>query len=273
MKKILSLMLALMMLVLTLAACSSEEEKKNELQGVSGADDVVTYTPAENNPFGDSFAYESYEGDKIIITGFVGVSQNHAVNIPASINNFPVVAIGKGAFQNQTSISEVVIPEGVKLIDDFAFAKCIEMQKITVPASVETVGVSAFMECINLLSFEMAGPDEGAVTIGTGAFYKCTSLASVKLPKKLKEIQANTFMDCANLTTVTFGEAVGKIGELAFSGCAKLNMTAIPASVYEIGNYAFSNCNPAIVEQLKTSISGEVKLGGSLDEIFANTAA
>lgn len=272
MKKILSLMLALLMLVLTLAACSSEEEKENELKGVSGADDVVTYTPTENNPFGDAFAYESYEGDKIIITGFVGVSENHTVNIPAAIGGLPVVAIGKGAFQNQTSISEVIIPDGVKLIEDFAFAKCIEMQKITIPASVESIGTSAFMECINLLSFEMAGPNEGTATIGSGAFYKCTSLASIKLPKNLKEIQAHTFMDCVNLTTVTFGEAVGKIGELAFSGCAKLNMTAIPASVYEIGNYAFSNCNPAITEQLKASISGEVALGGSLEEIFANTA-
>ena len=282
MKKILSLMLALMMLVLTFAACSSDTEGTGgNLSGVSGQENVNTYKPTENNPFNDVFEYDYVNGKEIVITGFSGSTVNHAVVIPSTIDvtidkstvSMPVTAIGEKAFYNQTGISELTIPEGVKTVGDFAFAKCVEMLKINVASTVESIGNAAFAECINLQTVTLptpAGEDPATPVLGANAFYKCTSLTTVTLPSTLEEIKENTFWDCTSLTTVNMG-AVKKIGEFAFSGCAKLNLTAVPATVTAIGNYAFTNCNPAVVDQLKASIPARATLGGPLEEIFGTT--
>ena len=276
MKKILSLMLALLMVLFVVTACSEEEGGTGgDLGGVSGIEDVNRYTPSENNTYNDSFVYEYVNGDEVKITGFSGSADKHVVSVPATIANLPVTMIGEGAFANQNNISQLVIPNSVKHIEKLAFAKCVELVNITIPNEVESIGDGAFYECINLREVILPGlaADSGVVfTLGSGAFYKCTSLATVTLPATLLEVKENTFYDCVNLTTVNLG-AITTIGDYAFSGCVKLNWTAVPASVTTLGDGAFSYGNPATRGQMYASVANTVTLGGSLDSIFCATPA
>ena len=53
--------------------------------------------------------------------------------IPGEINGYPVTAIGRSAFSENTSITSVVIGEGVTSIEYSAFSYCSSL-KLTVPA-------------------------------------------------------------------------------------------------------------------------------------------
>ena len=56
------------------------------------------------------------------------------VTIPQYVRNngktYEVVAIGEGAFQNNTSITEVVLPSSVKKVSDNAFSGCSKLEEI-----------------------------------------------------------------------------------------------------------------------------------------------
>lgn len=89
------------------------------------------------------FTYDINSGN-ITITSYQGNSPQ--VIIPATINGYPVTAIGEGAFQD-CSITTVTLPDSIKTIDWFAFSGCTALSEITIPSSVNNVGYGAFEHC------------------------------------------------------------------------------------------------------------------------------
>ena len=67
------------------------------------------------------FNYTTNNGT-ITITGYTG--PGGAVDIPSTINGLPVNVIGDGAFQYNTSLTSVTIPNSVTSIWNFAFFSC-----------------------------------------------------------------------------------------------------------------------------------------------------
>ena len=53
------------------------------------------------------------------------------------------------------SLEEIVIPEGVKIIDTSAFWYCKNLKKATLPNSIEEIGAKAFAECPLLTDIEL----------------------------------------------------------------------------------------------------------------------
>lgn len=70
--------------------------------------------------------------------------------IPSSVTyegvEYPVVGIDDNAFKDAT-ITSVVIPDGVKYIEDAAFYNCENLTSIVIPKTVRSIGESAFMYC------------------------------------------------------------------------------------------------------------------------------
>jgi hypothetical protein len=155
------------------------------------------------------------------ITGYTGTGGN--VVIPATIGGVAVTAIGKNAFQSNSNLTVVTIPEGVTAILDGAFAGCSGMTAITLPNSLTSIGNYVFDGCSSLGSIII--PD-GVTSIGANAFAWCTSLPSITLPSGLKKILSGTFWTCTNLTSITIPGGVDEIQYNAFLNCSKL------ASVY-----------------------------------------
>ena len=239
MKKILALMLALLMM-LSLVACSDEE--KNE--GGDGIDMTVTSTDqyfSVGGDYDDQYKYEYINGNQVAITGFTSSHVPHAITIPTTINDRPVVEISSQAFYNCKRITSVTIPEGITKIGNLAFSDCTVLTTVTLPSTLASIGNAAFSGCTLL-----AAPTFGnnITSIGYAAFYNCKSLKNVVLPDSVTVIADQLFMKCDNLQTVSFGNAVTKIGAHAFSSCKKLNdiVDGYPATLTEVGEYAFSNC-------------------------------
>lgn len=108
--------------------------------------------------------------------------------------------IGRYAFQGNTNINNIVIPEGVTRIGEAAFAGCRKLQSITLPKSLTEIGPYAFESCTSLRKVSIP---ENVTVVYYGAFRACTKLTEVVLPK-LKELYWDAFGACTSLTEVDY---------------------------------------------------------------------
>ena len=69
-----------------------------------------------------------------------------------------------------TEITDLVIPEGVTSIGDYAFYYCSSLTSVTIPGSVTSIGDYAFSDCSGLTSVIIPG---SVTSIGDGAFRGC----------------------------------------------------------------------------------------------------
>ena len=63
-----------------------------------------------------------------------------------------VKRISSGALANLVNIKEIVLPDELTYIDQFAFERCKKLEKINIPESVNHIGVNAFGDCDKLKS-------------------------------------------------------------------------------------------------------------------------
>ena len=64
-----------------------------------------------------------------------------------------VTAIGDYAFEGCKSLTSIVIPKGVTSIGDYAFWGCSVLTSITIPASITSIGEKAFIGCNSLIIY------------------------------------------------------------------------------------------------------------------------
>ena len=95
------------------------------------------------------FTY-SVEGEGIVIKSYLGTAT--VVEIPSSIDGYPVIGIGEGAFRN-SSVEQVVLSEGITKVDWFAFYGSYRLRSVVLPASVGVIEYGAFELCSSALKF------------------------------------------------------------------------------------------------------------------------
>ena len=78
--------------------------------------------------------------------------------------------------------------EGVLMLERASFGACTALEEILIPQSVEYVGEFAFLKC-PLLSELTFG--ENLREIGPNAFYLCESLKKVTIPRKTELDEAS----------------------------------------------------------------------------------
>ncbi len=146
----------------------------------------------------------------------------------------------KHLFVNDVEVTDLVIPNSVTSIGDYAFYNCSSLTSVTIPNSVTSIGNSAFDGCSGLTSVTIPN---SVTSIGDYAFYDCSSLTSVTIGNSVTSIGRSAFSDCSSLTSVTIPSSVTSIGGSAFSGCSSLTSVTIPSSVTSIGDLAFNSCS------------------------------
>lgn len=200
--------------------------------------------------------YKADDDGNITITGFK--SKAKSLTIPAEIDGKPVTAIGEAAFQENTTLEKIVIPEGVESIGDMAFYDCENLSDITIPSTVQDFGMMAFIESAwlnnkvadnhyvvvndvlvsaNYVVGTATVPD-GVKRIGSGAFAGAL-VFSVKIPDSVTQIDTGAFMLCMALYRITIPASVESIGDAAFSMCFSLESVDIKPGVKTIGEAAF----------------------------------
>ena len=84
-------------------------------------------------------------------------------------------------YLDETLIKDLVIPDGVTYIGDYAFFGCRSLTSVTIPNSVTSIGGSAFEGCSGLTSVRI--PDSVNIIKGK-AFKGCYNLADVTIPDR-----------------------------------------------------------------------------------------
>ena len=159
-------------------------------------------------------------------------------------------------------ISEVIVPNYITNIANYAFYSCTNLKKVTLGEKVTQIGKYAFygddkLASINLDNVNMindyafygctALSDVGAnklahpYALGESTFEGCTALKELTLTN-LRRGGRNAFKGCTGLTTLTFGE-VTRLSEGMFANCEKLNMRPLKVNSDIVPDTAFSGCS------------------------------
>ena len=151
-----------------------------------------------------------------------------------------VTSIGDYAFEGCSGLTSVTIPNSVTSIGDWAFYGCSGLTSVTIPNSVTSIGNGAFYDCSGLTSVTIGN---SVTSIGYRAFSGCSGLKSVTIPNSVRYIGNSAFEGCSGLTSITIPSSVTSIEWYAFYGCSGLTSVTIPNGVTSIENYAFQNCS------------------------------
>ncbi len=151
-----------------------------------------------------------------------------------------VTKIGEFAFTECKSIKKIQIPDTVKIIGDYAFSDCTNLKSLVIPDSVTRLGESAFSYCLKLVKATIG---KGVTSISAHCFRGCSSLTSIKISDSVKTIGYYAFSDCSTLTSVVIPDGVTKLDESAFSDCYNLQKVKFGESVKYLGDYCFYGCS------------------------------
>lgn len=166
-----------------------------------------------------------------------------------------------------SSITDVVIEDGVTSIGDYSFSNCKKLVRVNIPPSINKVGAGAFSWCENLTYVSIP---QSVREIGDYAFSFCYNLSAIDVdennesymsedgvlfdkeqtsiihyPSKrqgssytilngVERIEPNTFSGSVNLETINIPDSVKYIGEFAFGSCHNLTSLIIPDGVTEL---------------------------------------
>lgn len=195
--------------------------------------------------------------DKIALGVFMGCSNLNSITIDSANRSYESpgnanAIIDKGTMTLLEGSNNTVIPEGVKVIWQNAFAERIHLKSITIPASVTSIVRMPFSDCDSLEEIKVDADNaifdsrnncnaiiesatntliagcgktvipEGIETIGDSAFERVKTLTHVTIPKSVTEIRGYAFERCENLSTVNLQKGIQTIGYGAFTECVGL---------------------------------------------------
>ena len=146
-------------------------------------------------------------------------------------------AIAEAAFANARELTDVVVPNSIKVIARRTFDECVSLRKVVLSDGLKEIGDRAFFNCCKLADLTIPS---SVTEIGTVAFYS-TALERVDLPQNLTVISHGLFEN-SSLKEINIPETVTYIGFKAFADSG-LKSVYIPASVEKIEDSAFGDCN------------------------------
>ncbi len=213
----------------------------------------VYYGTTSDNSFEINDFIYIIQNNEAIVARYAGDSSTIVIPDKVEINGkeYDVTIIGRKAFENNASLTNISIPNSITEIESCAFSNCASLVDITIPNSVTRIGYSAFENCSSLTNVVIPN---SVVTIGSYAFSNCTSLTDIVIPSSVTTINNNTFENCTALTNISLPNGITEIAGSTFRGCSSLTNVVIPNSVITIGSYAFYDCSSLKTINIPTSV-------------------
>ena len=155
-------------------------------------------------------------------------------------------------------IKELIIPEGVTVINPWAFVGCSEFVSVTIPSSVTEIWDLSFYECdrierINIKNLSarcnilfhqgnVFNQNSNPLGIAGHLYLNDEEITNFVLPDDVNEIKDYVLFGCVGLKSVKIHSGVKSIGYKSFSLCTYLETIELPSSLIKIGDEAFLNC-------------------------------
>lgn len=170
-----------------------------------------------------------YEKDNEVDEDDTGVFKTKKVILPEGVkviedNAFIADSYSKG-------VEEINLPSTLERLEDYALAYT-KIKKITVPDNIKYIGKYAFRD--SELT-EIILP-KNTTKIAKGMFYYCTKLEKVHNIEQLQRIEGLAFYQTnVNVQNILNISTLRYIGDMAFSFCKTNKSITIPAYIQEIG--------------------------------------
>lgn len=206
---------------------------------VGGTSDIVNQ---------DGYLFYSCNGKNYLV-GYIGNATE--LVLPEKYNGSDY-EINRYAFYNCSWLTSVVIPKGIKSINEGVFEGCRGLKNIKIPDSVTLIGSEAFRNCSGLTSIVI--PDS-VTSIGSYAFHDCGGLTSVVIPNTVTSIGRNAFQGCRGLMSITIPDNVTEIGDMALGSCTGLIDVKIGNGVTSIAKELFYGCKELTRITISSSIT------------------
>lgn len=199
----------------------------------------------------------------------------------------------KSAIGNST-VTSVVIPEGVEAVNQYAFYNCTALTDVTLPTTCKQIGEHAFEDCVILENVNF----DHVKIVSDYAFNNCKSLSCEELGgaktseiytvgkygfagarfssltlTRLARIGEGAFANCKKLTDVELGTSTrvaakmfensgltsvtvysDSIEDGAFAGCKDLKSVVIVNDLTYLGAKAFADCTSLTSVEMKKSV-------------------
>ncbi len=143
-------------------------------------------------------------------------------------------------FIGESTITKVIIPEGVEKINAYAFANLTALEEVVLPSTLESIEYGAFYGCTSLKTITFSS-DNNLKIINQNAFQDCDLRGVLDLSSACI-ISPYAFAGNAKLEGFTTSESLLSIGQYAFAGCKKLSDVTIGSDKVKYGAYAFTDC-------------------------------
>jgi len=190
-------------------------------------------------------------------------STDAAIIVPSMIAGLPVTQIADRAFESDSGITTIQLPDSLERIGDYAFKSCDQLLEIIIPNTVATVGRNAFERCSSLfrvqlpIALEVIEPatfylctsltditlPDTLLSIGDSALRGCESLSSIQIPSTVTTISTGAFRDCTGLETIEIPEGIVALEAYTFQGCSKLETVGLPSTMNRLGVRSFYLCS------------------------------
>lgn len=219
------------------------------------------------------------DGRRIADQAYYRSPRLKTVSLPDGIK-----VIGQFSFA-RSSLTGLIMPEGVTDIEYGAFYHCDYLEQVTLPETIDNVEPKAFDYTAWVQNFLNADPSsEGDFLIEGGVLvaYRGNS-GIVVVPEGVRVIAGEAFADHTEITALSLPDSLRVIGEAAFEGCSGLKEIGFGSGVREIKDRAFQRTGiskrrvslPASVEKLGLLAFGtaDIAYEGEMPEFTHETSA
>lgn len=235
------------------------------------------------------------------VSGIGSCEDTDLVIPPTSPEGWKVTGVGVSAFNNQTQLTSVVLPENITCIKAYAFQNCNNITNITLPSSLEMVGGSAFIMANRISTVFFNGElskwlditfgDLWAAPLGSASqsntslhgclYIQGNLIEHIKIPKGSTTIKKWAFSGFDSIISVEIPNSVTEICEGAFIRCGGLESINIPEGITQIAESTFYGCYnlynielPNSIRSIKDSAfrrSGlkEISIPGGVETIYS----
>ena len=136
-------------------------------------------------------------------------------------------------FMNDEEITDLVIPESVTSINDYAFMGCSGLASVVIPNSVTSIKSGAFNECNGLKAvyisdleawsgIQFSGKDSNPLYYAHHLYLNDEEITDLVIPNSVTSINKCAFIGCNGLMSVNMHSNVKYLGNEAFASCINL---------------------------------------------------
>lgn len=259
------------------------------------AENMEEYETLEQKQSGD-FIYAEKDGEAYLI-GYTAAMPT--IEVPSEIEGLPVTRLCEACFYNSEA-SQIILPDTLKYINQFAFLRCTQLESIVIPDGVVEIGESAFDSCTALTEITIAGTCE---KIADEAFLGCSMLEKISVsdaeggnyaakdgilyskdmktlvlypaasdrkkftvPKGTENIGISAFYGAMFLEEIDLSN-VKMIDDYAFEQCSELKKVKLAKDMESVGYCAFYDCHELkSIRTYKINNIGKLAFGYFYDE-------